>query len=90
MDLIGSGGIHGRRVAWIRGAMVARLTPDQKVACSIDVGFNTPVQFGFLFSFYFLPVQSRPPNVLFYVVLGQASLLLYGPLSNLLYGPLFF
>lgn len=26
----------------IRGAMVARLTPDQKVACSIHVGFNTP------------------------------------------------
>ena len=25
---------------WIRGAMVARLTPDQKVACSIHVGFN--------------------------------------------------
>jgi hypothetical protein len=24
---------------WIRGAMVARLTPDQKVACSIHVGF---------------------------------------------------
>jgi len=24
----------------IRGAMVARLTPDQKVACSIHVGFN--------------------------------------------------
>jgi hypothetical protein len=27
-------------VLWIRGAMVARLTPDQKVACSIHVGFN--------------------------------------------------
>ena len=27
----------------IRGAMVARLTPDQKVACSIHVGFKTPV-----------------------------------------------
>jgi hypothetical protein len=27
----------------IRGAIVARLTPDQKVACSIHVGFNTPV-----------------------------------------------
>ena len=26
---------------WIRGAMVARLTPDQKVACSIHVGFNS-------------------------------------------------
>ena len=25
---------------WIHGAMVARLTPDQKVACSIHVGFN--------------------------------------------------
>jgi hypothetical protein len=33
----------------IRGAMVARLTPDQKVACSIHVGFNTPVQLGYLF-----------------------------------------
>jgi hypothetical protein len=31
--------IHNR----IRGAMVARLTPDQKVACSIHVGFNTPI-----------------------------------------------
>jgi hypothetical protein len=28
--------LHNR----IRGAMVARLTPDQKVACSIHVGFN--------------------------------------------------
>ena len=27
----------------IRGAMVARLTPDQKVACSIHVGFNLVV-----------------------------------------------
>ena len=26
----------------IRGAMVARLTPDQKVACSIHVGFKPP------------------------------------------------
>jgi hypothetical protein len=26
----------------IRGAMVARLTPDQKVACSIHVGFKYP------------------------------------------------
>jgi hypothetical protein len=26
----------------IRGAMVARLTPDQKVACSIHVGFKIP------------------------------------------------
>ncbi len=26
----------------IRGAMVARLTPDQKVACSIHVGFKKP------------------------------------------------
>ena len=26
----------------IRGAMVARLTPDQKVACSINVGFKLP------------------------------------------------
>ncbi|CAN7096417.1 unnamed protein product, partial [Brassica rapa subsp. narinosa] len=26
----------------IRGAMVARLTPDQKVACSILVGFKPP------------------------------------------------
>jgi hypothetical protein len=33
----------------IRGAMVARLTPDQKVACSIHVGFKFPVN-GFLFS----------------------------------------
>ena len=32
----------------IRGAMVARLTPDQKVACSIHVGFNF-VAFIFLF-----------------------------------------
>jgi hypothetical protein len=24
--------------------MVARLTPDQKVACSIHVGFNFPIQ----------------------------------------------
>ncbi|KAG2651845.1 hypothetical protein PVAP13_1NG319119 [Panicum virgatum] len=38
--------------------MESRLTPDQKVACSIHVGFNTPVQFGFLFSFYFLPTCS--------------------------------
>jgi hypothetical protein len=30
----------------IRGAMVARLTPDQKVACSIHVGF--------IFFFFFL------------------------------------
>ena len=33
---------------WIRGAMVARLTPDQKVACSIHVGFNSQ-----LFCFFF-------------------------------------
>ncbi|OMO76750.1 hypothetical protein CCACVL1_15438 [Corchorus capsularis] len=26
--------------------MVARLTPDQKVACSIHVGFKTPIQIG--------------------------------------------
>ena len=32
----------------IRGAMVARLTPDQKVACSIHVGFSF-VAFIFLF-----------------------------------------
>ncbi|CAA7041063.1 unnamed protein product [Microthlaspi erraticum] len=32
------GGIYIR----IRGAMVARLTPDQKVACSIHVGFKIP------------------------------------------------
>jgi hypothetical protein len=36
----------------IRGAMVARLTPDQKVACSIHVGFKTPISSGFFFSFY--------------------------------------
>ena len=33
--------------------MVARLTPDQKVACSIHVGFNTQIRsFYFLFSLY--------------------------------------
>jgi hypothetical protein len=31
--------IRGCKSIWIRGAMVARLTPDQKVACSIHVGF---------------------------------------------------
>ncbi|CAL9019151.1 unnamed protein product [Prunus brigantina] len=29
------------RITRIRGAMVARLTPDQKVACSIHVGFKS-------------------------------------------------
>ena len=33
----------------IRGAMVARLTPDQKVACSIHVGFNFLILF-YIFS----------------------------------------
>jgi hypothetical protein len=38
----------------IRGAMVARLTPDQKVACSIHVGFNnTPNHSGSLFFIFF-------------------------------------
>ena len=32
--------IYKKSQKWIRGAMVARLTPDQKVACSIHVGFN--------------------------------------------------
>ena len=36
----------------IRGAMVARLTPDQKVACSIHVGFNLVV---FIFNFFMGP-----------------------------------
>ncbi|CAK7351101.1 unnamed protein product [Dovyalis caffra] len=31
----------GKCYPGIRGAMVARLTPDQKVACSIHVGFNS-------------------------------------------------
>ncbi|PNT61219.1 hypothetical protein BRADI_5g12212v3 [Brachypodium distachyon] len=33
--------------------MVARLTPDQKVACSIHVGFNTPnlIRISFVFQF---------------------------------------
>ena len=35
----------------IRGAMVARLTPDQKVACSIHVGFNSQC-FAIPHSFY--------------------------------------
>ncbi len=37
--------LNRRRIscARIRGAMVARLTPDQKVACSIHVGFNTRI-----------------------------------------------
>ena len=41
----------------IRGAMVARLTPDQKVACSIHVGFkppNKPDSFLFFALFFFL------------------------------------
>ncbi|KAG0588432.1 hypothetical protein KC19_2G242300 [Ceratodon purpureus] len=33
---------RGRHEFGIRGAMVARLTPDQKAACSIHVGFNPP------------------------------------------------
>ncbi|CAK7338798.1 unnamed protein product [Dovyalis caffra] len=36
--LDGEASIHAKG---IRGAMVARLTPDQKVACSIHVGFNS-------------------------------------------------
>ena len=35
----------------IRGAMVARLTPDQKVACSIHVGFTFMKYFFFFFFF---------------------------------------
>ena len=35
---------------WIRGAMVARLTPDQKVACSIHVGFNSHFFSSIIFS----------------------------------------
>jgi hypothetical protein len=38
---------------WICGAMVARLTPDQKVACSIHVRFNPLLLFS-LFFFFFL------------------------------------
>jgi hypothetical protein len=30
--------------------MVARLTPDQKVACSIHVGFKFPIQTDFPFA----------------------------------------
>ena len=37
----------------IRGAMVARLTPDQKVACSIHVGFNFVV---FIFFYFFMEI----------------------------------
>ena len=31
---------EGRRLSRLRGATVARLTPDQKVACSNHVAFN--------------------------------------------------
>ena len=37
--------------------MVARLTPDQKVACSIHVGFNTPI---LIRNFYLFFVDARP------------------------------
>ena len=40
---------------WIRGAMVARLTPDQKVACSIHVGFT--------FLFFPLIIYSLTPTL---------------------------
>ena len=36
----------------IRGAMVARLTPDQKVACSIHVGFNSCYPCNFFFHLF--------------------------------------
>ena len=36
----------------IRGAMVARLTPDQKVACSIHVGFKPPNLVRIIFLFF--------------------------------------
>ena len=39
--------------------MVARLTPDQKVACSIHVGFNTP--------------DPSPDNVLFICLRSAAA-----------------
>ena len=45
----------------LRGATVARLTPDQKVACSNHVG----VKFIFPFSVFFISlVLSQPPNIL--------------------------
>ena len=46
--------------------MVARLTPDQKVACSIHVGFKTPIQQESLFSplwlFFFSITTSKRPT----------------------------
>ena len=36
--------------------MVARLTPDQKVACSIHVGFKTPNHVRIPFLLFFLPI----------------------------------
>ena len=35
---------------WLRGATVARLTPDQKVACSNHVGVKFPFWYSFLLS----------------------------------------
>ncbi|CAA7395708.1 unnamed protein product [Spirodela intermedia] len=37
--------------------MVARLTPDQKVACSIHVGFKTPDHPDLIFIILFLTTQ---------------------------------
>ena len=47
------------------GATVARLTPDQKVACSNHVGVN---QFLFLHFFLHLYIKGRDPSVNFYRV----------------------
>jgi hypothetical protein len=61
----------------IRGAMVARLTPDQKVACSIHVGFKSPITPDSFFSFlrYFLSL-----------FLGRKIETFYGPVYPVLFG----
>ena len=57
--------------------MVARLTPDQKVACSIHVGFKIPIHNGSVFSLLFYPLgrlQEFPDEPLGLVSKGQELL----------------
>ena len=49
----------------IRGAMVARLTPDQKVACSIHVGFNSLQAIPILFEFLCIKLYKRDGDPLY-------------------------
>ena len=50
----------------IRGATVARLTPDQKVACSIHVGFIFSI-FG-LFSYFYISLMSCEITIMPFVI----------------------